>query len=111
PRPARQEKDLAMFALLETPAVLVDLDIAERNIDRYQAWCDQHALKLRPHIKTHKLPMLAKRQIAAGAVGITCQKLSEAEAMIGEGGITDVLLTYDVVGKAKQARLRSLAER
>ena len=100
-----------MFASLETPAVLVDLDIAERNIDRYQAWCDQHALKLRPHIKTHKLPMLAKRQIAAGAVGITCQKLSEVEAMIGEGGITDVLLTYDVVGKAKQARLRSLAER
>lgn len=99
-----------MFAEIDTPAVLVDLDIAEANIDAYQAHCDAHGLKLRPHIKTHKLPMLARRQIAAGAIGITCQKISEAEAMIAEGGVTDVLLTYNILGAAKLARLRRLAE-
>lgn len=99
------------FPEIDTPAVLVDLDVAEANIDRYQAYCDEHGLKLRPHIKTHKLPSLAKRQIAAGAVGITCQKISEAEAMIAEGGVDDVLLTYNILGAAKLARLRALAER
>lgn len=97
------------FADLDTPAVLIDLDVAEANIDRFQAFCVAHGLENRPHIKTHKLPMLARRQIAAGAVGITCQKVSEAEAMVAEGGVEDVLLTYNVVGAAKLARLRALA--
>lgn len=100
-----------MFPEIDTPAVLIDLDIAEANIDRFQAHCDAKGLHLRPHIKTHKLPQLARRQIAAGAIGITCQKISEAEAMISEGGIEDLLLTYNIVGKAKLARLRALAER
>lgn len=99
------------FPQIDTPAVLVDLDIAEANIDRFQAHCDQHGLKLRPHIKTHKLPMIAKRQVAAGAIGITCQKISEAEAMIAEGGIDDVLITFNILGDTKLARLRALAER
>ena len=71
-----------MFDSIDTPAVLIDLDIAEANIRRFQQHCNAHGLKLRPHIKTHKLPMLAKAQLKAGAVGITCQKISEAEAMI-----------------------------
>jgi D-serine deaminase-like pyridoxal phosphate-dependent protein len=100
-----------MFFEIETPAVLVDLDIAEANIDRFQAYCTEHGLRNRPHIKTHKLPALARRQIAAGAVGITCQKISEAEAMIEGGGIDDVLLTYNIVGAGKLARLRALAQR
>lgn len=100
-----------MFPEIDTPAVLVDLDIAQANIDRFQAHCDAHRLAVRPHIKTHKLPMLAKRQIAAGAIGITCQKISEAEAMIAEGGIDDVLITYNVLGNDKLARLRALARR
>lgn len=100
-----------MFPEIDTPAVLVDLDIAETNIDRFQAYCDANGLRLRPHIKTHKLPRLARRQIEAGAVGITCQKISEAEAMIAEGGIEDVLLTYNIVGQAKLSRLRKLADR
>ncbi len=100
-----------MFPEIDTPAVLVDLDIAEANIDRFQAHCEQHGIRLRPHIKTHKLPRLARRQIAAGAIGITCQKISEAEAMLAEGGISDVLLTYNVLGAAKLARLRALATR
>ncbi|MDR3439495.1 D-TA family PLP-dependent enzyme [Telmatospirillum sp.] len=100
-----------MLFEIETPAVLVDLDIAEANIDRFQAYCRLHDLNCRPHIKTHKLPVLAQRQIAAGAVGITCQKVSEAEAMIADGGIDDVLLTYNVIGAGKLSRLRALAER
>lgn len=96
---------------IDTPAVLIDLDIAEANIDRYQSYCDAHGLRLRPHIKTHKLPLLARRQVAAGAVGITCQKISEAEAMLSEGGISDVLITYNILGAAKVARLCTLAAR
>lgn len=96
---------------IDTPAVLVDLDIAEANIDRFQAHCDAHNLKLRPHIKTHKLPRLAKRQVEAGAIGITCQKISEAEAMISEGGIDDVLITFNILGEEKLRRLRALAQK
>ncbi|WP_371932773.1 D-TA family PLP-dependent enzyme [Roseibium sp. MMSF_3544] len=100
-----------IFETLDTPAVLVDLDVAEANIRKYQAYCDTHGLKLRPHIKTHKLPSLAKYQLAQGAVGITCQKVSEAEAMVAEGGIEDVLITYNIVGERKTKRLRALAEK
>ena len=100
-----------MFPEIDTPAILVDLDIAEANIDRFQAHCDKYGLKLRPHIKTHKLPMLAKRQLEAGAIGITCQKVSEAEAMICEGGIGDVLITFNILGTEKLTRLRALADR
>ncbi|WP_424934453.1 D-TA family PLP-dependent enzyme [Amaricoccus macauensis] len=98
-----------MFPDIDTPAVLVDLDIAEANIARFQAHCDAHGMKVRPHIKTHKQPRLARRQIEAGAVGITCQKISEAEAMISEGGVDDVLLTYNILGAVKLERLRRLA--
>lgn len=96
---------------IETPAVLVDLDIAEANIHRFQSYCSSHGIRCRPHIKTHKLPFLARRQVAAGAVGITCQKISEAEAMIADGGLEDVLLTYNVVGQAKLVRLVGLARK
>ncbi|WP_299888142.1 D-TA family PLP-dependent enzyme [uncultured Ruegeria sp.] len=100
-----------IFPDIDTPAVLVDLDIAEANIDRFQGYCAKHGLSVRPHIKTHKLPMLARRQLEAGAIGITCQKISEAEAMIAEGGIDDVLITFNIFGKAKLARLRALSEK
>ena len=64
---------------IDTPAVLVDLDIAEANIDRFQAYCDSHGLKLRPHIKTHKLPMLARRQLQCLYAQCTrrCQRREE----------------------------------
>lgn len=96
---------------IDTPAVLIDLDVAEANIKRFQRHCDAHGLKTRPHIKTHKLPQLAKKQIQAGAVGITCQKISEAEAMISGGGVDDVLITFNIVGTEKLSRLRKLADR
>nr|WP_306267538.1 alanine racemase [Pararhizobium sp. IMCC3301] len=96
---------------VETPAVLVDMDVAERNIRTYQDYCDRHSLRLRPHIKTHKLPFLAEYQLAQGAIGITCQKISEAEAMVAGGDMRDILITYNILGTAKISRLRALSQR
>ncbi|MBA3038557.1 MAG: D-TA family PLP-dependent enzyme [Alphaproteobacteria bacterium] len=97
---------------IDTPSVLVDLDIAKANIARFQSYADTHGLKVRPHIKTHKLPMMAELQLAAGAVGITCQKISEAEAMVeGSAAIRDVLITYNIVGERKLQRLKTLAQK
>ncbi|MQT14125.1 D-TA family PLP-dependent enzyme [Segnochrobactrum spirostomi] len=98
------------FDRLETPCVLIDLDRVEANLARAQAYADANGLALRPHIKTHKLPRFAKRQIELGAVGITCQKLGEAEVM-ADAGITDIFLPYNIVGPAKLARLKALAGR
>ena len=95
----------------DTPAVLIDLAVASRNIKNYQKYCDKNRLNLRPHIKTHKIPELAKLQLAAGAVGITCQKVSEAEAMLSEGGIDDILITYNIYGQSKLQRLLQLSSR
>jgi len=68
-----------------TPCPVIDLDVVERNIARAQALCDVAKVANRPHIKTHKSPVLARMQIAAGACGITCQKLGEAEVMVDAG--------------------------
>jgi D-serine deaminase-like pyridoxal phosphate-dependent protein len=84
---------------LDTPVATVDLDAVERNIARMQGYCDEHGLAFRPHIKTHKLPAIAHMQLAAGAVGITCQKLGEAEVM-ERSGVADILLTYPLLGPA-----------
>ena len=98
------------FTDIDTPAVLIDIDRVEANLARTQAYADQHGLKLRPHIKTHKLPRFAKRAIELGAVGITVQKLGEAEVM-ADAGITDIFLPYNILGAEKLARLRVLHER
>jgi D-serine deaminase-like pyridoxal phosphate-dependent protein len=90
-----------------TPAAVIDMDRVERNIARIQATCDAAGLANRPHIKTHKSPVLAKLQIAAGAKGITCQKLGEAEVM-AEAGIDDILISYNLIGEEKMARLGAL---
>ena len=95
---------------IETPVPVVDLAVVERNIARWQARCDELKLANRPHIKTHKLVALARAQLAAGAKGITVQKLGEAEVM-ADGGIADMLLTFNVVGRAKLERLAALARR
>jgi D-serine deaminase-like pyridoxal phosphate-dependent protein len=93
---------------LDTPVATVDLDAVERNIVRMQSYSDEHGLAFRPHIKTHKLPAIAHMQLAAGAVGITCQKLGEAEVM-ERSGVSDILLTYPLLGPAKAERLAALA--
>ncbi len=95
---------------LDTPVPVVDLDKVDRNLRRMQDYCDAHGLKLRPHIKTHKLPQFAKAQVALGAVGITCQKIGEAEVM-ADAGLTDILISYPIVGIPKIARLAALAAR
>ena len=95
-------------ASLDTPVATIDLDAVERNIGRMQGYCDEHSLAFRPHIKTHKLPAIAHMQLRAGAVGITCQKLGEAEVMEA-AGVRDILLTFPLVGAAKAERLAALA--
>jgi D-serine deaminase-like pyridoxal phosphate-dependent protein len=95
---------------LQTPCVLIDVDRVRANLARAQDYADRHGLKLRPHIKTHKLPLFAQWQLQLGAVGITCQKLGEAEVM-ADAGIGDILLSYNLLGEAKLRRLRRLAAR
>ena len=97
-----------MNPVLDTPALVVDLDAVERNIRRLQEHCDREGLANRPHIKTHKLPAIAHMQLEAGAVGIACQKLGEAEVMAASG-ISDILLTFPIVGEEKLERLVRLA--
>ncbi len=95
---------------LDTPAVLVDLAKVERNLRRAQDYADRHRLRLRPHVKTHKLVRFARWQLRLGARGITCQKLGEAECM-ADGGIDDILVTYNILGAAKLRRLAALHSR
>src|SRR5206468_12001487 len=85
----------------------IDMDRVERNITRTQAACDAAGIANRPHIKTHKSPILAKLQVEAGAKGITCQKLGEAEVM-ADAGIDDILISYNLIGEEKMARLGAL---
>src|SRR6202795_2784291 len=93
-----------------TPAAVIDMDRVERNIARIQAACDAAGVANRPHIKTHKSPVLAKLQIEAGAKGITCQKIGEAEVM-ADAGIDDILISYNLLGDEKMARLGALQAR
>lgn len=95
---------------LETPCVVIDLAKTEANLARAQAHANEHSYALRPHIKTHKLPRFAKRQIELGAVGITAQKLGEAVVM-ADAGVVDIFVPYNIVGAKKLARLAALNER
>ncbi|CAN5298092.1 D-TA family PLP-dependent enzyme [soil metagenome] len=93
-----------------TPSLVIDMDRVERNIARIQKVCDDAGVAHRPHIKTHKSPVIAKMQIAAGAKGITCQKLGEAEIM-ADNGIDDILISYNLIGDEKMARLAALQKK
>jgi D-serine deaminase-like pyridoxal phosphate-dependent protein len=95
---------------IDTPAILIDLDVMEANLARAQNYADKHGFALRPHIKTHRLPAFAKKQEALGAKGINCQKLGEAEVM-ADAGLTDILVTYNIIGAAKLDRLAALHDR
>ena len=95
---------------LDTPVPIVDLDVVERNLSRAAAYFAKEKIPLRPHIKTHKIPEFARRQVALGACGITCQKLGEAETM-ADGGVEDILLTFPIWGGDKLSRLERLARR
>ena len=96
------------LAEVDTPALLLDLVAFERNVTTMADAA--RGVRLRPHAKSHKCPEIALRQIAAGAVGVCCQKVSEAAAMV-DGGVGDVLVSNEVVGRTKLARLAELAQR
>jgi D-serine deaminase-like pyridoxal phosphate-dependent protein len=96
---------------LDTPHLLIDLDATDRNIARARSYCREHGYNFRPHIKAHKMPEIAGLQVAAGAVGICCQKIGEAEVMVEAGIVENVLVTYPIVGEEKIKRLARLAER
>lgn len=93
---------------LDTPVALVDLDRLEANIARLQEYLDSHGIANRPHIKTHKIPAIAQMQKQRGAIGITCQKISEAEIMAA-AGLDNIFLPYNILGEQKLERLMSLA--
>ncbi len=92
---------------VDTPALVLDMDALERNLLRMADAVKGSGVRLRPHAKSHKCAEIARRQIAAGAVGVCCQKVSEAEAL-AQGGVADVLVTNEIVGKQKLARLARL---
>src|SRR5215470_1160945 len=96
---------------LDTPAVTVDTGIMEDNIRRVQAHLSRHGIGNRPHIKTHKIPAIGKMQMQAGALGITCQKIGEVEVFVEAGVADDILLTYNILGRAKTDRLMALVRR
>ncbi|MFZ3235487.1 MAG: DSD1 family PLP-dependent enzyme [Stellaceae bacterium] len=93
---------------VDTPALLVDLDAFERNLARLPQRISGGNVRLRPHAKTHKCPVIALQQVARGAVGVCVQKVGEAEAMV-YGGVRDVLVTNEIVGRQKLRRLMALA--
>lgn len=94
---------------LDTPALVVDLDVLERNIADMARRCAEIGIPLRVHTKTHKTPEIAKMQMAAGACGIVCQKVGEAEVM-AKAGLRDILIPYNIVGVHKVRRLTTLVQ-
>ena len=95
---------------LDTPALLIDLDIMEANLRRVADYARQHDLRLRPHTKTHKTPALGRQQLDSGAAGLTVAKVSEAEVML-DSGTPDLLVAYPVIGRTKLERLAEVARK
>lgn len=96
---------------LDTPCLVVDEEILQRNIESMAAFARQHGVAVRPHQKTHKTAEIARMQREAGAIGFTCAKLGEAEALAEAGVLDDVLLAYQIVGDQKLRRLVALMDR
>ncbi|CVI22877.1 Alanine racemase [Agrobacterium tumefaciens str. B6] len=95
---------------ISTPMPVIDEDRLSANILRAQSYLDEHGKAFRPHIKTHKIPAIAKQQLQAGAIGINCQKVSEAE-VFADAGFDDILITYNILGAAKLSQLKALNAR
>src|SRR5450432_4900554 len=93
---------------IDTPALVVDLDIFERNLERVAGYAREHGLRLRPHTKTHKSVRVGARQLQLGAVGLTVAKVGEAEVMLGAEP-ADMLVAYPVIGHSKLERLAEVA--
>src|SRR5262249_51360837 len=95
---------------VDTPALVVDLEALSANIERIARTCRENGIAWRPHAKGHKTPDIPHAEMAAGAIGVTCAKLGEAEVM-AEAGIDDILIANQIVGRAKIGRLVSLLDR
>ena len=108
PLPVAQDAAGKHISELETPALLIDLDRMERNLKRAADYASEHGLRLRPHTKTHKNPVIGKMQLGLGAAGLTVAKVSEAEVMV-KSGVEDLLIAYPVVGESKLRRLMAVA--
>lgn len=93
---------------VDTPALILELDAFERNLERMRKCLAGSGVAARPHAKTHKCPMIALQQVAHGAVGVCCQKVGEAEAMV-HGGVRDVFVSNEIVARSKLVRLAALA--
>lgn len=108
--PQRPPADIGMpVSEIDTPALIIELDAFERNIAKLAEVSRRTGVRLRPHTKTHKSPIIALKQIEAGAIGQCCQKVAEAEVLVA-GGVRDVLVSNQVVGDRKLARLAALAK-
>lgn len=105
-----QPRPGAVLDEIDTPALLLDMDAFEHNLKHMAAFFADKPTSLRPHAKTHKCPEIALRQLQAGAIGITCAKLGEAEVMV-DAGVQDVLIANEIVGAIKVRRLATLARR
>jgi D-serine deaminase-like pyridoxal phosphate-dependent protein len=95
---------------ISTPMPVIDEDRLAANILKAQSYLDEHGKAFRPHIKTHKIPAIARQQLQAGAIGINCQKVSEAE-IFADAGFDDILITFNILGAAKLSRLKALNAR
>ena len=105
---SHQPKPGTHYLELDTPALLLDLDAFQHNVSKMAQFFADKPTSLRPHAKTHKCPEIARRQMQAGAIGITCAKVGEAEVLV-QAGIEDILIANQVVGELKIARLTDLA--
>jgi D-serine deaminase-like pyridoxal phosphate-dependent protein len=99
---------MSLFPELDSPSVVIDVDRMEDNLREMQATCDAHGVELWPHIKTHKLVPVLRRQLELGAKGATCAKLGEAEAML-PSGVRRLFIAHSLVDLAKAERLHALA--
>ena len=96
------------YRQLSTPALTIDLDVLERNLDQMARYCREHGLGLRPHTKTHKTPEVARMQVERGAAGLTVAKVGEAEVM-ASAGLDDILVAFPIYGAEKLRKLVSIA--
>jgi D-serine deaminase-like pyridoxal phosphate-dependent protein len=101
---------MATLETFSTPVVVIDRSRLLANIRQMQAACDAHGIELRPHIKTHKMTAIAREQLAAGARGLTCAKLGEAEVML-PSGVRELFVAHSLVDPAQAPRVATLAER
>src|SRR5436305_10974796 len=99
-RKHEREALMSLYPELDTPALCIDLDRMERNLEEMAAAAKAHDVSLRPHIKSHKLAQIGKRQMALGAVGLTTAKLSEAE-VLAASGLRDLFVCYPIIGEIK----------